>query len=410
MVWSPCRVGACKFGHVDVASIAWLLVVALTLALTLLCAPQMGVDAFAVVATSNVRVQFPGPFQFHYARADRAHKVQVTKSTSHPPPAAATTRISIRSAPSCLAATVDNHIDNNIEFRTYEHDGWNCAYRYKKAEASQSPPLPPILLVHPVGIGLSSWFWEPFMKPWDGEVYALDLIGCGTLGGDYWDPAARGLFFPLSYVKQCEALIMTEIQRPCIVVCQGGIAPIGLSLAARDAERQPASAQLLSHLVLTSPPTYTEITTPIPPDILLKSLDFYRSWWGRLTFKLLENDIAIRLFSNLFLFANEIDADDEFVRRATQECQTSTQLRPPIEAFNAGLMQHRSYQEDMQAMTSVPTLILSGDADKRQKDRVGYTSANAIPQCTLQTLPGQNVVPWESPQDTVNAIRNFVRS
>ena len=42
-------------------------------------------------------------------------------------------------------------------YETYEHDGWTCGYRHK------SGCEPAIVLLHPVGIGLSSWFWTRVM-------------------------------------------------------------------------------------------------------------------------------------------------------------------------------------------------------------------------------------------------------
>jgi hypothetical protein len=67
----------------------------------------------------------------------------------------------------------------------YDYDGWKLTYRYKAAEKGFEKDSP-ILLIHPVGIGLSSWFWELFMDSWRGPaVYAVDLIGCGIAeGGD----------------------------------------------------------------------------------------------------------------------------------------------------------------------------------------------------------------------------------
>ena len=103
---------------------------------------------------------------------------------------------------------------------SYSHDGWRLAYRHKAAAAGHENDAP-LLLVHPVGIGLSSWFWERFMEEWrGGELYAPDLIGC-SYSGDRWEPAARGLFLPLDWARGCETLWREHIQRPCVVVAQG---------------------------------------------------------------------------------------------------------------------------------------------------------------------------------------------
>ena len=58
-------------------------------------------------------------------------------------------------------------------YETYVHDGWTCGYRHKTGCE------PAIVLLHPVGIGLSSWFWTRVMAELPNEVYAPDFIGCG---------------------------------------------------------------------------------------------------------------------------------------------------------------------------------------------------------------------------------------
>jgi len=288
-----------------------------------------------------------------------------------------------------------NNILSSLQTKTFEHQGWKCAYRYKEAKSASE--LPPLVLVHPVGIGLSSWFWEPLMQQWEGEAYALDLIGCGTLGGDFWDPQERGMFFPLTWAQQVQTLIENHIQKPCIVVCQGGTAPIGVVLAKNSA--------LVDRFVLTSPPIYSDMVYPLSNHTLQSNFDFYTSWRGKIVFQLLENQRAISLFSNLFLFEDK--ADQNFIDLATLECQSTIKLRPPIMAFNAGLLQHRSFYEDMQQIFQ-PTLILSGTSDRRAKNRLEY--ATTIPNCNLETLPGFNVLPWEHAKETSDAIFDWIKT
>ena len=120
------------------------------------------------------------------------------------------------------------------ELKRYSHDGWDLAFRFKEA-APGFEDAPPLLLVHPVGIGLSSWFWDAFADEWEGAaVFAPDLIGCGA--SEEWDPDARGLFVPLDWARGCESLWRAHIRRPCVVVAQGGLAPVGVSLAVREAD------------------------------------------------------------------------------------------------------------------------------------------------------------------------------
>ena len=278
-----------------------------------------------------------------------------------------------------------------IQIRSYQHDGWNLTYRYKPADPGFDTPL---LLVHPVGIGLSSWFWEPLMNQTGAAAYAPDLIGCGISdGADAWKPDQRALSVPLGWVEGCEALMQQEIlprnSGGCIVVTQGGLAPIGLLLAARN-------PNTVKGLVLASPPTFQEMTTALSEQELERNYHFYRHpLWGRLAFSILESRRAVEFFSNLFLFASACDEVwlDQVLREACAEA------RPPVQVFNAGFCMHRSYESEWTALQQ-PVWILQGQVDSRS--RGDYAAGN--PKRRLQTLPGKNALPWESAERVAAAV------
>lgn len=299
---------------------------------------------------------------------------------------------------------------DDVSIRTYEYDGWTLSYRYKPAAPGYKLQAP-LLLIHPVGIGLSSWFWNKFLAEWQGPaVYAPDLIGCGVKnGGSPYIPQERGLFFPLGWVQGCEALMQQQVLNALPlpgsvvgqgangwnVICQGGLAPIGVLLAARN----PTT---VSSLVLTSPPTWSEMTTAIPEAELSRNYDFLTNpLIEPLAFGLLETRWAIRFFSNLFLFANG-DCDDEWLDLACNEI--AIESRPPIAVFNAGFCNHRSFRQELETLQQ-PALILSGDDDKRVAGREEYQPN--MQDCTMESLPGQNVLPWESPELTCKAVKKF---
>ena len=68
----------------------------------------------------------------------------------------------------------------STSLETYHHKDFKLTYLYK-------PPAPgrenddPIVMIHPVGVGLSSWFWARVMESYKDNppMYAPDLIGCG---------------------------------------------------------------------------------------------------------------------------------------------------------------------------------------------------------------------------------------
>lgn len=154
--------------------------------------------------------------------------------------------------------------------------------------------------------------------------------------------------------------------------------------------------------MLTSPPTYNDVSTAVPQDELERNYNFLRSpIFGSLAFSLLENKEIIRFFSNLFLFSE--DCDEQWLDETQQESRF-VEARTPVQIFNAGFLQHRSFDEELKDCTQ-PKMIVSGDGDKRVVDRELY--ATEIRNCTLKTIAGTNVLPWENPQGTIELIKEM---
>lgn len=276
---------------------------------------------------------------------------------------------------------------------TYRFDGYELTYRHKPAARGFEGEAP-FLFVHPVGIGLSSWFWNKCFDNWVGPaVYAPNLIGCGISdGGDPWNPDERGLAFPLSWAKGCEALIAALRAPRWNVVTQGGLAPVGVLLAHRNPDA-------VEKLVLASPPTWSDMTVPPPQQELRRNYDFLRSKiWGNLAFAVLETRPAVEFFSNLFLFSEP--CDQAWLDNTAREM--SERARPPVIAFNAGLCLHRSLGQELTQIKQ-PTLVLTGVGDKRERQE--YAEKMRI--CRIQKLPGTNVLPWESPTNFAEACLGF---
>lgn len=294
---------------------------------------------------------------------------------------------------------------NTVEFRTYLYEDWKVRYRYKPAARGHERDSP-LLLIHPVGIGLSSWFWDKFLDEWSGgPVYAPDLLGCGST---VWDPKQRDLSFPDSWVQACEALLLSSKSSPFplwsdnsfnrsqkwSVVTQGGLAPVGVRMAHRNPSR-------ISHLILTSPPTWTEMTTAIPTKELQRNYQFLQSpVLGSAAFAVLETRSAVKFFSNLFLFAETCDS--QWLDQV--QVGIGVDQRPPVMAFNAGFCQQESYESELMELRQ-PTLILQGQ-DDTARNRADYVQKMKNSQ--LQTVSGKNVLPWENPRTAGEAIREFL--
>jgi pimeloyl-ACP methyl ester carboxylesterase len=287
-------------------------------------------------------------------------------------------------------------------------------YLYKPA-SSKYKTADPILLIHPIGIGMSSWFWERLMEDFaEGPaLYAVDLVGCGLAhGAAAWDPSQGGMSVPLGWAQACEALMHKEMvgvgktnnllpglfatRRRYTVLAQGGLASVALLVAARNPETCKA-------LVLTSPPT--NLHTAVPSKELARNYAFFTGpLTAPLAFAALESRAAIRLFSNLFLFAPP-GCDESWLDQTASEI--SPAARPPVGVFNAGFCQARSFAPELRELTQ-PLLILQGQNDKaRNADRQDFYESH-VSDCQVTTLPGKNVLPWESPAETSAVIRSFL--
>lgn len=134
--------------------------------------------------------------------------------------------------------------EHGISVDSYKHKDWKLTYLFKEAAPGREHDCP-IILVHPVGVGISSWFFTKLMTEFTDcpAIYAPDLIGCGLAhGADAWDPETKGMFFPLSWVEGVETLINTVVmprvrlkgqpalgsgnkdyEKGCVVLVQGGL-------------------------------------------------------------------------------------------------------------------------------------------------------------------------------------------
>jgi pimeloyl-ACP methyl ester carboxylesterase len=307
------------------------------------------------------------------------------------------------------------------EILNYEYNGFTLTCRKLQLSRngdSDDSMMNNILLIHPIGVGLASWFWVPFMESlgtassfFEGSgssaVYAPNLIGCGcSEGSDIWDPNKKGLFIPLDWARGCEALMDTVAvasataatgdindRQKWMVIAQGGLAPIGVLIAHRNPNR-------VTNLVLTSPPTWKEMMTPVPEKELNRNYNFLTNpLWGNLAFKILESRKIVEFFSNQFLFSKPCDAT--WLDYAQNEWETCGKAaRPPVQMFNAGFCMNRSLEKELTSLEQ-PTLVVQGQDDKRQRTEYSTFMKN----CVLKTIPDcQNVLPWEQPDELVKII------
>ena len=137
----------------------------------------------------------------------------------------------------------------------YTWRGYRCSYQVYPG----SLETPPLLLIHPLGVGLAGWFWERFCQAWydqgqQNPIYNPDLLGCGQSD----QPVAA--YTPQDWADQLADFVHQVIQRPVVVVAQGATLPIALKLLLL-----PKMQGWVRGLVLSGPPGWRLITTATPP-------------------------------------------------------------------------------------------------------------------------------------------------
>ena len=312
---------------------------------------------------------------------------------------------------------------SSFEQRSASYQGQTYTYVYKPAATTtaskQAPPLrvsrlfpsartttttTTLLLIHPVGIGLCNWFWEKLLMETrmdDCEIYSLNLLGCcsGMIASTNATTTTTTTY-PGEYpwAEQIYELLTETIRRPVVLVTQGACAPLASQVTCilRQQQRQ----QLVSHVVLSSPPP----TSPTVDPGLFSFLT--SSPWGSFAFDLLETVPSIRLFSNLFLF--DRPCDNTWTANCIREADPN--VRRPVAYTNAGYVRDTTTSATTMITSTragaIPTLVLRGAKDPRRDSSSEQQQQNTT---TFRRIPqAKNVVAWEQPAALAQAILEFV--
>jgi pimeloyl-ACP methyl ester carboxylesterase len=257
-------------------------------------------------------------------------------------------------------------------------------------------------------------------------MYAINLIGCGiSEQSDPWrfekeveSSIPPVMPIPDLWVEQCEAFINNvilkvepkpsfidnlfgnerkKLKKGVSIMTQGGLAPIGISLASRNPDT-------IRSLILSSPPLLEELQNGLPEQQIRQNYDFFASQLGNVAFRLLETKPAVRFFSDLFLFENK--CDEIWLQNALNEA--CSLARPPIAAFNSGLCLKKGYRQAI-ANIKTPVLVLQGKTDSRSIKRL-EVYPSCFTNCQVEEIEGKNVLGWESPGSCCRAIKTFWRN
>lgn len=289
----------------------------------------------------------------------------------------------------------------------YYWQDYRCTYSMAGSTATSSTPL---VLIHPVGVGLSRKFWQRFVNRWldinpDSLIYNPDLLGCGA--GDM--PAIA--YYPLDWARQLQYFIDTTVKQPVILVVQGASLPIAIKLT------QLLAPEQIKGLVLSAPPawrTITDVAKPIQQKLLWNLLFDSPLGLGNLFYRYARRRQFIKSFSIRQLFADPKQVDRHWLDELTTGGR-DIKSRYAVFSFLTGF-----WREDYaKAIASIqqPTLVVFGEqsssisregkSETVQERLDAYTSHLA--QGNGCVILGRNVLPYESTSEFVRVTYDFLK-
>jgi pimeloyl-ACP methyl ester carboxylesterase len=285
----------------------------------------------------------------------------------------------------------------------YTWKNYRCAYELHHSDSSHGVPL---LLIHPIGVGLSRKFWERFCREWylsdkQNQIYNPDLLGCGD------SDLPHVAYSPEDWAEQLEHFLQTVVQKPVIVIVQGALMPVAIALV----QRTPT---LIRGLIFAGPPAWTLISQ--------ESADFqHKLIWnildsplGNAFYRYARRQEFLRSFSVRQLFDKSDAVDSEWLDTLV-EGASHPASRHAVFSFLAGFWR-QNYSQAMAAIQQ-PTLVVMGETassisakgkretpDERLADYLA-----ALPHGRGVKVAGRNVLPYESTTAFVDAIATFVK-
>lgn len=286
----------------------------------------------------------------------------------------------------------------------YTWKNYRCAYEVHTPTNVQAEGIP-LVLIHPIGVGLSRQFWRRFYQEWYNQgnrnlIYNPDLLGCGESEMPHvaWNPS--------DWAEQLQHFVKTVVQKPVIVVVQGALLPVAIELVQKE-------ANLIAKLILAGPPAWAVITKQTPKwrqKVVWNILD---SPLGNAFYRYARREQFLRNFSTRQLFDRNDAVDAEWLN-TLQTGAENTDSRYAVFSFLAGFWR-QDYSSEI-ASIKQPTLVVVGETassisqagkqetpDERLADYLAY-----LPQGSGVKITGRNVLPYESTAEFVKAISPFV--
>jgi len=286
----------------------------------------------------------------------------------------------------------------------YTWQDYRCAYEIHQ-QTNSTPEDIPLLLIHPIGVGLSRQFWRRFCREWHNTghrnpIYNPDLLGCGE------SEMPHVAYTPSDWAEQLQYFLQTVVQKPVIVVVQGALLPVAIELVQKE-------SNLIAGLVLAGPPAWAVISKKSPEwqqKLLWNLLD---SPFGSVFYRYARTPKFLTSFSTRQLFASSDSVDAEWLNTLVGGAENLAS-RHAVFSFLAGFWR-QNYASTI-ASIQQPTLVVLGETassisqegkketlDERLADYLAY-----LPQGRGIKMNGRNVLPYESTTEFIAAIAPFI--
>lgn len=294
----------------------------------------------------------------------------------------------------------------NSQFYTWQD--YRCAYEVYSTQNLADYNITPLVLLHPIGVGLSRYFWHRFCDDWlqnghKNPIYNPDLLGCGE------SEMPRAAYTPADWAKQLQHFLQTVVKKPVILLAQGAEVTLALALLQMQTEQN-----YIKGLVLAGPPAWAVMTKETP------------AWQHKIIWNLLDSPLGnafylyarrrqfLQSFSERQLFANLAKIDAQWLDTLI-EGAVNPASRYAVFSFLAGFWR-QDYEKAIASITQ-PTLVVVGEqATSISKTGQSETPEQRIseylkylPQGTARQIPGRNVLPYESTAEFVAVVAEFVK-
>jgi pimeloyl-ACP methyl ester carboxylesterase len=292
----------------------------------------------------------------------------------------------------------------STQFYTWKN--YRCAYEHYARAVPEVQDSTPLLLIHPIGVGLSRRFWHRFCHAWyrsdrTNAIYNPDLLGCGE------SDMPHVAYTPGDWANQLQHFLQTVIQKPVTLVVQGALLPVALELV--QLQTQP---NLIHRLVLASPPAMAVMTEATSVRQQKLTWNLLSSLLGTAFYFYARRPQFLSSFSTRQLFANAEQVDAQWLDMLVKGAANPAS-RYAVFSFLAGFWR-QNYREAIAAITQ-PTLVVVGDKASSisragKQDTPDQRLADYL-KCLSQgegvKIAGRNVLPYESTTDFTATLAAF---